>query len=212
MIDACNRFNDLSFPTLPTLFLEFHGTESGVKEQVQQTEDITRQNGGSDFTWARDQKESNKLWTARHNALYAALALRPGCRGYSTDVCVPVSKLPQIIVDTKEDLLTSRLTGPIAGHVGDGNFHCIMVLDLSDKQEVRKVKEFTDRLASLTLVTRVNIGRALALNGTCTGEHGIGIGKRMLLQEEIGDVGIRAMKQIKATFDPQNLMNPGKVV
>ncbi|XP_069595752.1 probable D-lactate dehydrogenase, mitochondrial isoform X1 [Ranitomeya imitator] len=202
MIDACNRFNDLSFPTLPTLFLEFHGTESGVKEQVQQTEDITRQNGGSDFTWARDQKESNKLWTARHNALYAALALRPGCRGYSTDVCVPVSKLPQIIVDTKEDLLTSRLTGPIAGHVGDGNFHCIMVLDLSDKQEVRKVKEFTDRLAR----------RALALNGTCTGEHGIGIGKRMLLQEEIGDVGIRAMKQIKATFDPQNLMNPGKVV
>ncbi|KAM4017934.1 putative D-lactate dehydrogenase, mitochondrial isoform 3-T3 [Anomaloglossus baeobatrachus] len=123
-------------------------------------------------------------------------------QGYSTDVCVPVSKLPQIIVETKEDLLSSHLTGPIAGHVGDGNFHCIMVLDLGDEREVRKVKEFTDRLAR----------RALALNGTCTGEHGIGIGKRALLQEEIGETGIRAMQQIKAVFDPKNLMNPGKVV
>ncbi|XP_044126232.1 probable D-lactate dehydrogenase, mitochondrial [Bufo gargarizans] len=202
MIDACNKFSNLHYPTQPTLFLEFHGTETGVKEQVQQTELITQLNGGSDFTWAQGQEERNKLWTARHNAWYAALALRPGCQGYSTDVCVPVSKLPQIIVDTKEDLLTSRLTGPIAGHVGDGNFHCIMVLDLNDKDEVRKVKEFTDRLAR----------RAMAMNGTCTGEHGIGIGKRRLLQEEVGDVGITAMRQIKATFDPKNLMNPGKVV
>ncbi|XP_069822562.1 probable D-lactate dehydrogenase, mitochondrial isoform X2 [Dendropsophus ebraccatus] len=202
MIDACNKFNGLSYTVLPTLFLEFHGTETGVKEQVQQTEEITQLNGGSDFTWASDQEQRNKLWTARHNAWYAALGLRPGCRGYATDVCVPISKLPQIIVDTKKDLMTSCLTGPIAGHVGDGNFHCIMVLDLNDEEEVRKVKDFTDRLAR----------RALALNGTCTGEHGIGIGKRRLLQEEIGEVGIGAMKQIKATFDPKNLMNPGKVV
>lgn len=202
MIDACNKFSNLSYPVLPTLFLEFHGTEAGVKEQVQQAEEITQLNGGSDFTWARDQEQRNQLWTARHNAWYAALALRPGCRGYSTDVCVPTSKLPQIIVETKEDLMTSRLTGPIAGHVGDGNFHCIMVLDLNDKEEVQNVKEFTDRLAR----------RALALNGTCTGEHGIGIGKRRLLQEEIGEVGIEAMKQIKAIFDPRNIMNPGKVV
>ncbi|CAN2389324.1 Dehydrogenase [Pristimantis euphronides] len=202
MMEACNKFNGLSYSVLPTLFLEFHGTETGVKEQVQQTEEITQLNGGSDFTWARDQEERNKLWTARHNAWYAALALRPGCRGYATDVCVPISKLPQIIMDTKEELMTLRLTGPIAGHVGDGNFHCIMVLDLNDEEEVRKVKDFTDRLAR----------RALDLKGTCTGEHGIGIGKRSLLQEEIGEVAIAAMRQIKATFDPKNVMNPGKVV
>ncbi|KAG8437237.1 hypothetical protein GDO86_008081 [Hymenochirus boettgeri] len=202
MIDACNKFNGLSYPVLPTLFLEFHGTKNGLREQVQQTEEITQINGGSDFTWAKDQEERNKLWTARHNAWYAALALRPGSRGYSTDVCVPISRLPEIIVETRKDLIESNLTGPIAGHVGDGNFHCIMVLNLDDKDEVRRVKEFTDRLAR----------RALAMNGTCTGEHGIGLGKRQLLEEEIGEVGIATMKQIKATLDPKNLMNPGKVV
>ncbi|XP_053304412.1 probable D-lactate dehydrogenase, mitochondrial [Spea bombifrons] len=202
MVDACNKFNGLCYPALPTLFLEFHGTEDGVKEQVQQTEEITRFNGGSDFTWATDQEERNKLWRARHNAWYAALALRPGCRGYATDVCVPISKLPEIIAATKADLTDSQLTGPIAGHVGDGNFHCIMVLNLDDKQEVRRVKEFTDRLAR----------RALALSGTCTGEHGVGLGKRQLLAEEVGDVGVATMKQIKATLDPKNLLNPGKVV
>ncbi|KAE8609329.1 hypothetical protein XENTR_v10011777 [Xenopus tropicalis] len=202
MIDACNKFNGLNYPVLPTLFLEFHGTENGLKEQVQQTEEITQMNGGSDFTWAKDQEERNKLWTARHNAWYAALALRPGSRGYSTDVCVPISKLPEIIVETKKDLTESHLTGPIAGHVGDGNFHCIMVMNLADKNEVSRVKEFTNRLAR----------RALAMNGTCTGEHGIGLGKRKLLEEEVGEVGIETMKQIKATLDPKNLMNPGKVV
>eukprot|EP00079_Xenopus_tropicalis_P008535 XP_002931724.2 PREDICTED: probable D-lactate dehydrogenase, mitochondrial [Xenopus tropicalis] len=202
MIDACNKFNGLNYPVLPTLFLEFHGTENGLKEQVQQTEEITQMNGGSDFTWAKDQEERNKLWTARHNAWYAALALRPGSRGYSTDVCVPISKLPEIIVETKKDLIESHLTGPIAGHVGDGNFHCIMVMNLADKNEVSRVKEFTNRLAR----------RALAMNGTCTGEHGIGLGKRKLLEEEVGEVGIETMKQIKATLDPKNLMNPGKVV
>ncbi|XP_053558908.1 probable D-lactate dehydrogenase, mitochondrial isoform X2 [Bombina bombina] len=202
MIDACNKFNRLNYPVLPTLFLEFHGTERGLEEQVQQTEEITQLNGGSDFTWAKDQEERNKLWTARHNAWYAALALRPGSRGYATDVCVPISKLPEIIVETKKDLLDSRLTGPIAGHVGDGNFHCIMVLNLDDPDEVSRVKEFTNRLAR----------RALAMNGTCTGEHGIGLGKRKLLMEEIGEVGIETMKQIKATLDPKNLMNPGKVI
>ncbi|KAM8946030.1 putative D-lactate dehydrogenase, mitochondrial [Pelodytes ibericus] len=202
MMDACNKFNGLNYPILPTLFLEFHGTENGVKEQVQQTEEITRLNGGSDFTWARDQEDRSKLWSARHSAWYAALSLRPGCRGYATDVCVPISKLPQIIVDTKADLISSGLTGPIAGHVGDGNFHCIMVLDLGDKDEVSRVKAFTDRLAR----------RALALDGTCTGEHGIGLGKRSLLVEELGEVGIATMKQIKATLDPKNIMNPGKVL
>ncbi|XP_068116052.1 probable D-lactate dehydrogenase, mitochondrial isoform X3 [Hyperolius riggenbachi] len=202
MIDACNKYSGLNYVVSPTLFLEFHGTEAAVKEQVQQTEEITGLNGGSDFTWAQDQEQRNQLWTARHNAWYASLALRPGCRGYSTDVCVPISKLPQIIMEAKEDMIQNHLTGPIAGHVGDGNFHCIMILDLNDEEEVRRVKEFTNRLAR----------RALALNGTCTGEHGIGIGKRALLREEVGEVGISVMKEIKATLDPKNLMNPGKVI
>ncbi|XP_029464732.1 probable D-lactate dehydrogenase, mitochondrial isoform X2 [Rhinatrema bivittatum] len=202
MVGACNKFSSLKYAVLPTLFLEFHGSERSVEEQVQQAEEITQMNGGSDFSWAKDQETRNKLWTARHNAWYAALALRPGCKGYATDVCVPISKLPEIMVATKKDLVESRLTGPIAGHVGDGNFHCIMVLNPDDMEEVQRVKEFTDRLAR----------RALALHGTCTGEHGIGLGKRKLLEEELGDVGIETMRQLKATLDPKNIMNPGKVL
>ncbi|KAM5126452.1 putative D-lactate dehydrogenase, mitochondrial [Mantella aurantiaca] len=202
MIDACNNYNGLNYSVSPTLFLEFHGTETSVTEQLELTGEITQVNGGSDFSWARDQEDRNRLWTARHNAWYAVLALRPGCQGYSTDVCVPISKLPKIIVDTKEDLIQSGITGPIAGHVGDGNFHCIIVLDLKDEDEVRRVKEFTDRLAR----------RALSLHGTCTGEHGVGIGKRWLLREEVGEIGFHVMKQIKASLDPKNLMNPGKVI
>uniref|UniRef100_A0A8C5WJZ9 D-lactate dehydrogenase (cytochrome) n=1 Tax=Leptobrachium leishanense TaxID=445787 RepID=A0A8C5WJZ9_9ANUR len=194
MIDACNKFNGLSYRALPTLFLEFHGTENGVREQVQQTGEITQLNGGSHFTWARDQEERTKLWTARHNAWYAALALRPGCRGYATDVCVPISKLPEIIVNTKTDLMESKLTGPIAGHVGDGNFHCIMVLNPDDEDEVSRVKAFTDRLAR----------KALALNGTCTGEHGIGLGKRSLLVEEAADT--LAVRQKRRIYDITNVL------
>ncbi|XP_030059496.1 putative D-lactate dehydrogenase, mitochondrial [Microcaecilia unicolor] len=202
MVGACNRFSSLQYTVLPTLFLEFHGSDQSVEEQVQQTEEITQTNGGSDFVWAKDQETRTKLWTARHNAWYAALALRPGCKGYATDVCVPLSKLPEIMVETKKDLVESQLTGPIVGHVGDGNFHCIMVLNPDDLEEVQRVKEFTDRLAR----------RALALHGTCTGEHGIGLGKRKLLEEEIGEVGMETMRQLKATLDPKNLMNPGKVL
>nr|XP_033796815.1 probable D-lactate dehydrogenase, mitochondrial isoform X2 [Geotrypetes seraphini] len=202
MVDACNKFSSLQYAVLPTLFLEFHGSDQNVEEQVQQTEEITQMNGGSKFSWAKDQETRNKLWMARHNAWYAALGLRPGSKGYATDVCVPISKLPEIMVETKKDLVKSQLTGPIAGHVGDGNFHCIMVLNPDDLEEVHRVKEFTERLAR----------RALALHGTCTGEHGIGVGKRKLLEEEIGEVGMEVMWQLKATLDPKNLMNPGKVL
>ncbi|XP_024235018.1 probable D-lactate dehydrogenase, mitochondrial isoform X2 [Oncorhynchus tshawytscha] len=196
MIDACNSFNSLAYPVAPTLFLEFHGTEKSLEEQ------ITQANGGSDFSWARDAETRGRLWKARHDAWYAALALRPGCKAYSTDVCVPLSRLPQIIVETKEDLMLNGLTGPIAGHVGDGNFHCIMVMDPNDQDEVIRVHEFTERLAR----------RALALDGTCTGEHGVGLGKRALLREEMGPLAIEVMQGLKATLDPKNLMNPGKVL
>uniref|UniRef100_A0A8C7WV26 D-lactate dehydrogenase (cytochrome) n=2 Tax=Oryzias sinensis TaxID=183150 RepID=A0A8C7WV26_9TELE len=147
MMDACNRFSSLSYPVVPTLFLEFHGSERSLEEQVNVTEEITQSNEGSDFQWARDAETRSRLWRARHDAWYAAQALRPGCKAYSTDVCVPLSRLPQIIVETKEDLMESKLTGPIAGHVGDGNFHCLMVVDPSDPDELHRVHLFTERLA-----------------------------------------------------------------
>lgn len=202
MIDACNRFSSLSYPVSPTLFLEFHGSQQSLEEQVNTTEDITHSNGGSDFQWARDAETRNRLWKARHDAWYSALALRPGCKAYATDVCVPLSQLPQIIVETKQDLTDSRLTGPIAGHVGDGNFHCVMVVDPSDSEELHRLHLFTERLAR----------RALAMDGTCTGEHGVGLGKRALLCEEMGPTAIRVMHGLKDALDPKNLMNPGKIL
>lgn len=202
MMDACNRFSSLSYAVSPTLFLEFHGSERSLEEQVLTAEDITQSNGGSDFQWARDAGSRERLWKARHDAWYAALALRPGCKAYATDVCVPLSRLPQIIVETKQDLMENRLTGPIAGHVGDGNFHCLMVVEPSDPEELHRVHLFTERLAR----------RALALDGTCTGEHGVGLGKRALLCEEVGPEAVKVMQRLKDSLDPKNLMNPGKIL
>nr|XP_032634403.1 probable D-lactate dehydrogenase, mitochondrial [Chelonoidis abingdonii] len=173
MMAACNRFSGLSYAVSPTLFLEFHGSPGSVEEQVRQAGEIVQLNGGSDFAWAWELEARNKLWAARHNAWYAALALRPGSK-----------------------------VGLIVGHVGDGNFHCILVFDPADLDEIQRVKEFATRLAR----------QALALDGTCTGEHGIGLGKRHLLCEEIGELGLTIMRQIKAILDPKNLMNPGKVL
>uniref|UniRef100_A0A7N8YII4 Probable D-lactate dehydrogenase, mitochondrial n=1 Tax=Mastacembelus armatus TaxID=205130 RepID=A0A7N8YII4_9TELE len=170
MIEACNRFSSLSYPVTPTLFLEFHGSEQSLKEQVSTTADITQSNGGADFQWAQHAETRNRLWKARHDAWYAALALRPGC--------------------------------PIAGHVGDGNFHCLVVVDPNDPEELHRVHLFTDRLAR----------RALAMDGTCTGEHGVGLGKRALLCEEMGSMAIQVMQGLKDTLDPNNLMNPGKIL
>ncbi|XP_027474833.1 probable D-lactate dehydrogenase, mitochondrial isoform X3 [Zalophus californianus] len=202
MMDACNRHSRLTCSVAPTLFLEFHGSERALAEQIERAEEISQHNGGSHFFWAKEAEERSRLWAARHNAWYAALALRPGCKGYSTDVCVPISRLPEILVQTKEDLKASGLTGAIVGHVGDGNFHCILLVDPEDAEELRRVKAFGEHLGR----------RALALHGTCTGEHGIGLGKRQLLQEEVGAVGMETMRQLKATLDPRGLMNPGKVL
>ncbi|XP_078364900.1 putative D-lactate dehydrogenase, mitochondrial isoform X2 [Oculina patagonica] len=200
-IDACNKFSGLNYPVTPTLFLEFQGSENGVKEQASVAGDIIESNGGSEFQWATELEERNKLWKARHNAWYADMALRPGCRGVSTDVCVPISRLSEIIVETKEDIIASNLVAPISGHVGDGNFHCVLPLDLECEEELRKAKEFVDRLCR----------RALAMGGTCTGEHGIGCGKQALLPEEIGPTGVQVMKDVKTLLDPNWIMNPGKV-
>jgi len=201
MMDACNRYGRLTCSVAPTLFLEFHGSERALAEQIERAEEISQHNGASHFFWAKEAEERSRLWAARHNAWYATLALRPGCKGYSTDVCVPISRLPEILVQTKEDLKASGLTGTIVGHVGDGNFHCILLADPEDAEELRRVKAFGEHLGR----------RALALHGTCTGEHGIGLGKRQLLQEEVGAVGIEIMRQLKAMLDPRGLMNPGKI-
>lgn len=202
MMDACNRYSKLNCPVAPTLFLEFHGSQQALAEQVQRAEAITQDNGGSHFSWAKEAEKRSELWAARHNAWYAALALYPGRKAYSTDVCVPISRLPEILVEAKEELIASKLTGAIVGHVGDGNFHCILLVDPDDVEEQRRIKAFAENLGR----------RALALHGTCTGEHGIGLGKRQLLQEEVGSVGVATMRQLKDTLDPRGLMNPGKVL
>nr|XP_019566086.1 PREDICTED: probable D-lactate dehydrogenase, mitochondrial isoform X2 [Rhinolophus sinicus] len=202
MMDACNRYSNLNCSVAPTLFLEFHGSEQALAEQLQRTEEIVQYNGASHFSWAKEAEQRSQLWTARHNAWYAILALRPGCKGYATDVCVPISRLPEILVQTKEDLKASGLTGAIVGHVGDGNFHCLLLVDPEDADEIHRVEVFAHQLGR----------RALALRGTCTGEHGIGLGKRQLLQEEVGTVAMETMWQLKATLDPQGLMNPGKML
>ncbi|KAM4638110.1 putative D-lactate dehydrogenase, mitochondrial [Amazona ochrocephala] len=202
MAGACGRFSNMELPVAPTLLLELHGSRHSLAEQQQQTEDIVRLNGGSSLAWAEELEERERLWAMRHRAWYSALALRPGCQGYSTDVCVPISRLPDVVVETKRDLQDSGLTGPMVGHVGDGNFHCILVFNTQDKDEAERVHAFTERLGR----------RALAAGGTCTGEHGVGLGKRALLLEELGQEGLDTLRSIKAALDPRNLMNPGKVL
>ncbi|XP_027554070.1 probable D-lactate dehydrogenase, mitochondrial isoform X1 [Neopelma chrysocephalum] len=202
MADACGRYSGMGLPVAATLLLELHGSRNSLAEQQRQTEEIVRLNGGSGLAWAEEPEERGRLWAMRHNAWYAALALRPGCQGYSTDVCVPISRLPSVVVETKQDLQDSGLTGPMVGHVGDGNFHCILIFDTQDPEEAERVHAFTQRLGR----------RALAAGGTCTGEHGVGLGKRALLLEELGQEGLDTLRSIKAALDPHNLMNPGKVL
>ncbi|NWX68728.1 LDHD protein, partial [Alca torda] len=202
MVGACSRFSKMELSVAATLLLELHGSRHGLAEQQRQMEEIVRLNGGSSLAWAEEPEERGRLWAMRHSAWYAALALRPGCQGYSTDVCVPISRLPDVLVETKRDLQDSGLTGPMVGHIGDGNFHCLLIFDTQDPDETQRVHAFAQRLGR----------RALAAGGTCTGEHGVGLGKRGLLLEELGQEGLDTLRSIKAALDPHNLMNPGKVL
>ncbi len=201
-MDACNRFSKLDYPPKDTLFFEFHGTTRGVEEQVEQVREIVQEFGGSDFRWATRPEDRSALWQARHDVYYACLALRPGSQGWATDVCVPISRLAECLLETKKDLDSSPLIAPIVGHVGDGNFHVCFLIDREDASEMAEAKRLNARM----------IDRALALGGTCTGEHGIGLGKLDFLEAEHGAGAVSLMRSIKRTLDPHNLMNPGKVV
>jgi D-lactate dehydrogenase (cytochrome) len=201
MVDAVNRHAGLDHALAPTLFFEFHGSERGVAEQSEQVGAIAALHGGTEFRWATRQDERDRLWQARHDAYYAALALRPGARGWPTDVCVPISRLAECILETKRDLAQSPILAPLLGHVGDGNFHLVYVIDPNDPEELAEANRLNDRL----------VRRALALGGTCTGEHGIGYGKLDFLETEHGPA-VEVMRQVKRALDPNNLLNPGKVV
>ena len=200
-MDAINRYSKLSYPVQPTLFFEFHGSTHGVEEQAETVGGICGEFGGGDFRWATRQEDRSKLWQARHDAYYACLALRPGAKGWATDVCVPISRLAECLLETRKDIDSEGLLAPIVGHVGDGNFHLVFVLDPDDEDEMARATAVNERM----------IERALALGGTCTGEHGIGYGKLRHLEAEHGEA-VDIMRQVKRALDPRNIMNPGKVV
>jgi len=200
-MDAINKYSKMDFPVLPTLFFEFHGSKNGVVEQVEIVEALAADVGASDFQWAVKQEDRNRLWQARHDSLYACMALKPGSKGMATDVCVPISRLAECILETRKDIEETGLLAPIVGHVGDGNFHVILLIDPEDKDDLEICKAFNERL----------VMRALAMDGTCTGEHGIGYGKMDFLVAEHGEA-ISVMRAVKMALDPQNIMNPGKIV
>jgi D-lactate dehydrogenase (cytochrome) len=191
----------LDLPETPMLFLEFHGSQEGVAEQSERFAEIVREFGGGPFDWAMKPEERTRLWRARHHAFWAAKSFRPGSQAIVTDVCVPISRLAECVTETKRDVGQAGLVAPIFGHVGDGNFH-VIVLVMNDTDEVARARQFVDRLAE----------RALAMEGTCTGEHGIGQGKRHFLEAEHGHPAVEAMRAIKRALDPKDLMNPGKIV
>ena len=199
-IRGCNAYSQLTLPESPTLFLEFHGTEAGTREQVEAFAAIAEGEGGGGLRWAARQEDRNKLWQARHDAYWAARGLRPGADLIATDVCVPISALAACVAETKKDIERLGLVAPIVGHVGDGNFHVMPVIDPADTGERTRVQEFLDRLAE----------RALRFEGTCTGEHGVGQGKIGYLAMEHGP-GVDVMIAIKKALDPLNILNPGKI-
>jgi D-lactate dehydrogenase (cytochrome) len=198
---AVNAYSKLDYAEAPTLFLEFHGSPASVAEQAEAVRAIASGHGAGAFRFASELEQRNRLWQARHQAYYAALALRPGARGWPTDVCVPISRLADCIAETHEDLAKSFLLAPMVGHVGDGNFHVLLLVDPENPAELSEAQRLNDRL----------IERALRMDGTSTGEHGVGLGKRAYLRAEHGDA-VDVMWAIKRALDPHGLMNPGKVL
>jgi D-lactate dehydrogenase (cytochrome) len=198
---ACNRHSNLELPELPTLFMEFHGSQAGVEAEAQGAEEVARRNGASDFAWSQIPEDRTRLWRARHAAYFAALALRPGCLAIVADVCVPISTLPECVAATRADIDREQLIAPIVGHVGDGNFHVVFLVD----------PESADERARADRVYDAMIARAHEVKGTCTGEHGIGLGKRKKLIAEVGEDVVAMMHALKRAWDPDQILNPGKV-
>ena len=200
-MDALNRYSKMDHPVKPTLFLEFHGTDAGVAEQIAMVKAFGEDFGAGEFQWSDQLEDRNRLWQARHDVAYACKALRPGCEIWATDVCVPLSRLAECIAETRKDLEGASIPAPLCGHVGDGNFHLAFVLDPNVPAEMHEAEELNERL----------VNRALAMDGTCTGEHGVGLGKQKYMRAEHGDA-IEVMRAVKAAIDPDNIMNPGKML
>ncbi|MFO0471191.1 MAG: FAD-binding oxidoreductase [Pseudomonadota bacterium] len=201
-IRAVNRHSGLTLPEAPLLLMEFHGSPAGVREQAETVQALAHEHGGTEFQWATTPEERTRLWTARHKSYFAALQSRPGCRCQSTDTCVPISRLAESINESVDEAEASGIPYWIVGHVGDGNFHLSYLFDPDDPREVAEVERLNVSM----------VRRALRLDGTCTGEHGIGLHKMGYLVEETSPAALEAMKSIKRTLDPKNIMNPGKVL
>jgi D-lactate dehydrogenase (cytochrome) len=200
-IRACNRHSNLGLVEMPTLFFEFHGNDSAVREQSELAQEVANRHDGVDFIWATHPEDRSLLWRARHMAYYAALALRPGCANVVADVCVPVSALAECVGKAREEINKAGLLAPILGHVGDGNFHIIFL----------PMPDATEELAAVDRVYAGIVAHALALGGTCTGEHGIGLGKKTKLIDEYGEDVVALMQSIKSVWDPKGILNPGKI-
>jgi D-lactate dehydrogenase (cytochrome) len=201
-VKAVNQRDKLGLPELPLLLFEFHGSPASVEEQARTVEAIAAEHGGQGFRWATKPEDRTRLWEARHNAYFACLQLKPGCRSFTTDVCVPISRLAECITETIADTEASFLPAPILGHVGDGNFHCAILANADDPREVEEAERLNTRI----------VERAIAMDGTCTGEHGVGMHKMGFLREEHGDDALDLMVRLKRAFDPLNILNPGKIV
>jgi D-lactate dehydrogenase (cytochrome) len=201
-VKASNAYSKLTLKETPTLFVEFHGSDASVAEQAKRFGEIAGDLGGGPFDWTAKAEDRTKLWQARHDAYWAVINMRPGCQAFATDVCVPISRLAECVSATQEDIKKFNLIAPIVGHVGDGNFHVAVLLDMNDAAEVARAQEFNTRL----------IERSLSMDGTSTGEHGVGEGKMKYLEAEHGKTGLEVMRSLKKALDPENIMNPGKIV
>jgi D-lactate dehydrogenase (cytochrome) len=197
-----NAYSKTNYPIAPTLFFEFHGiSQTMVDEQIRAVEEIAREQGAREFQWAASPEDRATLWQARHNAYYATVASRPGARAWTTDICVPIAHLAECILETQSDLHQAQVVAPLVGHAGDGNFHLIFMLDANDPREFGTISALNERL----------VERALKFGGTCSGEHGVGVGKLKYLEREHG-ASLDVMRAIKQALDPLNVMNPGKLI
>jgi len=201
-LKAINLFSKTTLAEAPTLFFEFHGSPAGVAEQAQTVQEIATELGGTDFAWATHPEDRSRLWQARHDAYFACLQLKPGCRCFPTDVCVPISRLAECIAATNMDITQVHIPIALFGHVGDGNFHLVVLVDRDNPQDMAEAAWISQRV----------VERAIAMEGTCSGEHGIGLGKRKYLVAEHGAVAVDVMRHLKTALDPHNLLNPGKIL